>query len=193
MKSIRLFTVLALTVLLTACTHMKVSSERDPAYRFGGIRTYQWTDPPPELMEIDGACLDLEMQQLLNNELAGLGWTQVLDTEAASVKVAYCIHIRSHSEYSETSLADESSFSGGLVFTRNEHEWNYEQRGPDRIEYVVETGRFHLLIHDASSGKRVWHGTVEAEIDRSRPPEAQVERFEQIARKLSRELSRNLD
>lgn len=188
MKETTWFVILALSMLFIGCTRMQVSSRSDPVYPFSEIRTYQWIDAPSEFRTKDEAWFDLEMQQALNNELSAQGWRQVLDATNATVQVAYSIIIRSHAEYTKTAPDHDREFSGGLVFNRSDREWNYEERSPEQIEYLIETGTFHFLMHDAASGKRVWHGRVEAEIDRSIAPEKRKERYREIARRLFREL-----
>lgn len=181
-------TLLAASMLF-GCNHMKIHSERDPAYLFSGIRTYQWTAPPEEFMEAEGTFQDIEVQKALNNELAALGWKQVLDAADAGVQVAYFIQLRSHAEFSETTPGVEREFSGGLVFNRHDREWSYEQMEPGRIEYMVETGTFHVLLNDAATGNRIWHGTLETEIDRTLTVDEQDVIIRQIARKLIDELN----
>jgi hypothetical protein len=189
MKYTTLFALLALPALLTGCASMKVSSECSPSYDFSQVESYQWTEPSAELMKSGEAYVDFELQKALNNELAAMGWKQVLDDSEATIQAAYSIQIQSHKEFSETLPDDSREFSGGLVFNRDDGEWNYEERGPNRIEYVVETGTFHLLLRDAADGGLIWHGTVETEIDRSLPPEERNERFIRIAGKLAEELA----
>ena len=193
MKITSLLTFPAGIALLTGCAHLDVSMEADPAYDFSSITTYEWVDAPEEILEENSTHLDVRLQQALNNELAAQGWQQVLEATNATVQVAYYLDIQTHQEFTEAPPGREGDFSGGMVFDRNTREWNYEQRQPDQIVYVVESGTLHFMMHDAGTGRRIWNAMVETEIDRSRPPGKIDELFQRIARKLFEELHRDVD
>lgn len=188
MKSKKWLTMLAASVLFAGCARVRVSSQIDPDYSFSQVETYQWIDAPATLMKKDEAYLDLQLQQALNNELAAKGWNQVLEAANTAIQVAYCIIVESHIEYTGNAPDHEIELSGRLVFDHRDRTWNYKEPAPDQIEYMVETGTIHCLINDAASGKQVWHGMVETEIDRSLSPEKRREHYQQIARILFREL-----
>ena len=80
-------------LFLSGCARMQVSYEIDPAYEFGRIQTYQWIEPPRELLEQDDTYLITDLQRALNNELGARGWKQVLEADDATVKIAYYIRI----------------------------------------------------------------------------------------------------
>ncbi len=193
MKITSLLTFLAGIALLTSCAHLNVSMETDPAYDFSSITTYQWVDPPEELLEENTTHLDIRLQQALNNELATQGWQQVLEATNATVQVAYYLEIQTHHEFTESASGREGDFSGGMVYDHNKREWNYEERKPDQVVYVVESGTLHFMMHETGTGKCIWSASVETEIDRSRPPEKLDELFHRIARKLFEELHRDVD
>lgn len=190
MKDTSLITCLALTALLTGCSNLKITSESDPAYRFSGIKTYQWIEAPAEYSAQDEVRYDIDLQQALNNELASFGWNEVLDASNATVQIAYCIHIEAHSEYTQIPSDDDREFSGGLVFNPSDGEWNYEERPPEQIEYMIETGTLHVLMYDSASRNRVWYGKVVTELDRRLAPDKRDERYREIARKLFEQLPR---
>jgi hypothetical protein len=192
MKPETFFALLAIQALLSGCANMTASSVCNPSYDFSRVKSYQWIEAPAEFMETGEAYVDLEMQKALNNELAAMGWKQVLDASEATIQAAYCIHIESHKEFSEILSEDGREFSGGMVFNRDRDEWNFEEREPNRIEYEVETGTFHFLLHHAENGEWIWHGTVEAEIDRSLPADERNKLFIQIAGKLAEELANDI-
>jgi hypothetical protein len=183
--------LLAGAALLAGCSRMYIAMQTDPAYDFSRITTYQWIDPPADILEENSTQLDIRLQQALNNELAAQGWMQVLDASNATVQVAYYLEIRTHHEFTGTATGREGDFSGGMVFDRNTREWNYEQRQPDQVVYVVEDGTVHFTMHEPGLGRSIWSATVGTEIDRSKPSEEVEQLFGRIARKLFEKFNRN--
>ena len=172
----------AVFLIMSGCARMKVSCEVDPTYDFGQIRTYQWIEPSIDLLEQDDTYLNKNMQRALNNELSVRGWVQVLEAGDATVQITYYIKIKEHQEYVETAPRSESEFAGGLVYKKGE--WNYEEREPDQHAYAVETGVLNLTVTDTASGKRLWHGSLQTQLNREAPVEQQHELFQLAARKL---------
>ena len=173
-------------LFLSGCTRMKVSHETETAYNFGQIQTYQWIDPSRDILEQEGAYLNQNLQQALNNELSDRGWRQVLDAGGATVQVTYYVKIEEHQEYVEPASRSESEFSGGLVY--NKDGWNYQEREPEQLVYTVETGTLQMMLTDTASGTRIWRGTLQTKLDRSKPIEKQQELFQLAAHKLLEQL-----
>jgi hypothetical protein len=186
MKSVSVPTCLAAVLLLTGCARMKVSCESEPTYNFAQIQTYQWIDPPQDILEQDDTYLNKDLQQALNNELAVRGWDQVLEAGGATIQVTYYVKIMEHEEYVESTSRSESEFAGGLVY--NKDGWNYEERGPDQLVYTVETGTLQMTVTDTASGNRVWRGTLQTKLDRSALIEKKRELFQLAAHKLLEQL-----
>ena len=177
---------IAALLLMSGCARMKVSYEIEPAYDFGKIRTYQWIEPSRDILEQEGAYLNQNLQQALNNELSARGWRQVLEAGGATVQVTYYVKIEEHQEYVEPASRSESEFAGGLVY--NKDGWNYQEREPEQLVYTVETGTLQMMLTDTASGTRIWRGTLQTKLDRSKPIEKQQELFQRAARKLLEQL-----
>jgi hypothetical protein len=182
MKLTPVHACLAALLFLPGCARMKVSYDIEPTYDFSRIRTYQWIEPPENVLERDDTYLNTDMQRALNNELAARGWKQVLKAADATVQIAYYIYIKEHEEYVDSAARPESEFAGGLVY--NEGKWNYTEREPDQQVYTVETGDLHVTVTDTVSGTRVWRGLLHTKLDRSASTEKQYELFQLAARKV---------
>lgn len=175
---------LALAILMTSCSSMKVTSERDSVFDFGKIRTYQWIDGPEEILDEADTYINEDIQRALNDELANRGLRQVMNSEEADVQVAYYVKLREEQEYTTPADHDERQFSGGFVYDRETHGWNYAEREPDLNIYTVEIGTMTVLIYNAGNGDRVWRGNLQTKIDRSLPGEKRRARIQTAAEKL---------
>ena len=176
--------------LIVGCAQTKITSESGTPYDFTSIRTYQWTDAPAAIREQDDTYFNHEMQKALNNELAARGWKQVLDAASATVQVTYYLKLKAHPEYAGPATDRDGAFAGGLVFNKDQRKWNYEQRDPDQIVYLVETATLHCRMSDVATGKSIWNGMLETNIDRSLPDEKLNAEFQYMARKLISRLPR---
>jgi len=176
----------AALLFLSGCARMKVSSEIESDYDFSRILTYQWIEPSRDILEQEGAYLNQNLQQALNNELAARGWEQVLEADGATVQVTYYVTIEEHQEYVEPTSRSESEFAGGLVY--NKDGWNYRERDPEQLVYTIETGTLQMMMTDTASRTRIWRGTLQTKLDRSKPIEKQQELFQLAARKLLEQL-----
>ena len=177
---------IAALLLMSGCARMKVSSEIESDYDFSRILTYQWIEPSRDILEKEVAYLNQNLQQALNNELSARGWEEVLEAGGATVQVTYYVKIEEHQEYVESPPRSESDFSGGLVY--NKDGWNYQEREPEQLVYTVETGTLQMMLTDTASGTRIWSGTLQTKLDRSKPIEKQQELFQLAARKLLEQL-----
>jgi hypothetical protein len=173
---------LAALLFLPGCARMQVSYEIDSSYDFGRIQTYQWIEPPRDILDRDDTFLITDLQRALNNQLAARGWKQVLQTADATVQIAYYINIEEHEEYVESVSRSENEFAGGLVY--NEGKWNYTELEPDQQVYTVETGDVHVTVTDTASGRPVWRGLLQTKLDRSATPEKQYELYQLAARRM---------
>ena len=177
---------IAALLLMSGFARMKVSSEIESDYDFSRILTYQWIEPSRDILEQEVAYLNQNLQQALNNELSARGWEEVLDAGGATVQVTYYVKIEEHQEYVEPASRSESEFSGGLVY--NKDGWNYQEREPEQLVYTVETGTLQMTLTDTASGTRIWRGTLQTKLDRSKPIEKQQELFQLAAHKLLEQL-----
>lgn len=182
MKTSPLFALLILIVLTTGCNSMKATSERDEAFDFSQIQTYQWIDGPEEILNKADTYIHEDIRQALNTELVSRGLREVSD--AADVQVAYYVKLREEIEYTDPAERNDRDFSGGFVYTRDGGGWSYAEREPDLNIYTVEIGTLTVLVYDAETGERVWRGTLQTELDRSRPKEKKEARIRKAAGKL---------
>lgn len=188
MKFIPMLAAAAVLSQLAGCTRIEVSADRDPSYDFSRIYTYQWIEPPGEEDLQQLQTLNGEPQTALENELAAHGWKRVSAPENATVQIAHVFTIDAHREYAGSVDDRESAITGGLAYDSQTRSWSYAERDTEETVYVVETGTLRVLIYDTATGKRIWRGTVVAEIDRSRSPEERMERYRRIAGELLKKL-----
>lgn len=175
--------LVAATTVVAGCSSMKVSSEQAQDYDFSTIKTFLWVDGPEEILNEDDTYINGDIQKALAAEFANLGLQQVTNADSADVRTAYYVKLREEFEYTAPAQREESDFSGGFVYNRDSN-WSYEEREPDLNVYAVEIGTLTVLVYDAKSGRRVWRGNLQTEIDRSKSEEEQQERIQIAAQKL---------
>jgi hypothetical protein len=180
--------LLAMALLAAGCKSMKTTSERDPAFNFGAVKTFQWVDAPEEILNKADTYINEDIRTALDRQLTDRGLLQVQEEGEADIQVVYYVKLREEVEYTETANPDERKFSGGFVYDRDSSGWQYAEREPDLNVYTVEIGKLTVLMFDSSTGQRVWRGTLQTEIDRSQPNEKQEERIAEAAKKLMAKL-----
>ena len=181
--NIKTLSILALSALLLAgCAHMKVRSEPDTAYDFSAVKTYQWVPGPSAVLEKSNTYVIQDLQDALDTEFQKKGLHLVSTNQTPDIHVAYYLKLKDSKRTSRTSDDLSREFSGGLV--RTSDGWKYEELKPDINVYMIEEGTLVLLVYDAKTGTRVWRGTLQTEIDRSRGPEERLRVFQTAARKL---------
>ncbi len=184
MKSITCLLLIPLIATLSGCTGIKVSSEHNSSYKFDQISTYQWVDAPAEILDKDDTYLNVNIQKALNNELSARGWSQALEATNASIQAVYYIKLKEHQEYTTSANADQREFSGGFVYNRDKSNWGYEEREPDLNAYTVEVGTLSVLLYDTKTGDRIWRGSVQTKLDRSKSIKKQQQLIRDVSRKL---------
>ncbi|MEN8254660.1 MAG: DUF4136 domain-containing protein [Verrucomicrobiota bacterium] len=188
-------TVLALalaTGILSGCSSMKATSEHDREFDFGKIQTYQWIDGPEEIPDTADTYINEDIQKALDAELANRGLQQTSDENAADVQVAYYIKLQEHQEYASVGMG-EREFPRGFIYSRENSTWGHAEQDPDLNAYTVEIGKLTVLIYDADTGKRIWRGNLQTEIDRSRPQDKQQAHIRAAAKKLIARLPATTD
>lgn len=188
MKTKTASALLVITLLAAGCKSMKTTSERDPGFNFGAVKTYQWIDAPEKILNEADTYIHEDIRSALDRQLANRGMLPVQAEEDADVQMVYYVKLREEVEYTQTANPDEREFSGGFVYDRDSSAWQYAEREPDLNVYTVEIGKLTVLMFDLSTGQRVWRGTLQTEIDRSQPNERQQEKIETAAQKLIAEL-----
>ncbi len=183
MKLQTALTLILATGILAGCSSMRATSEYNREFDFGRIQTYQWIGGPEEILDTADTYINEDIQKALDTELANRGLRKTSDKTAADVQVAYYIKLQEHQEYASIGM-DERDFSGGFIYSRENNNWGYVERNPDLNAYTVEIGKLTVLIYDADTGKRIWRGNLQTEIDRSRPHDKQQARIHAAAKKL---------
>lgn len=145
---------------------------------------------PAEILDDTDIYINEDVQKALDAEFAGRGMRRVAEAARADMQVAYFIKLREHQEYASVG-SDGHEFSGGLTYSRKSGTWSYAEREPDLSAYAVETGKLTVLIYDAKTGKRVWRGTLQTEIDRSQGKDAELARIQEAAENLIAQLPEN--
>ena len=184
MKSTIYLLFIAAWATLSGCTGMNVSSEHDSSYKFSQISTYQWIDAPAEILDKDDTYLNIDIQKALNKELSARGWNQVLDHTNATIQEVYFIKLKELQEYTASANADQRDFSGGFTYNRDKSNWGYQEREPDLNAYTVEIGTLSVLLYDAKTGDRIWRGSLQTKLDRSKAVEKQLDLIRDVSRKL---------
>ena len=181
--NIKTLSILALSVsLFTGCAYMKVQSEPDTAYDFSAVKTYQWVPGPAAILEKSNTYTIQDLQDALDTEFQKKGLHLVSTNQTPDIHVAYYLKLNDSKRTTRASDDLSREFSGGLVRTANG--WKYEERQPDINVYIIEEGTLVVLVYDAKTEKRVWRGTLQTEIDRSRSPEERLRVIQAAARKL---------
>ena len=178
------FALLPLILLSTACSTMKVSSERDSHYDFSQIKSFQWIAGPTDILNEKDTYINKDIQKALSLELEKLNMQQVSNTSEADMQIAYYVKLREELEYTDSARQDERDFSGGFVYNRDSKNWSFEEREPDLNIYAIEIGTLTVLTYDTKSGRRIWRGNLQTKIDRSKPEKEQQERIKNAAEKL---------
>ncbi len=178
------FILLALTILSTACSTMKVTSEHDKNFDFSNIKTFQWIAGPADILNEKDTYINEDIQKALIAEFKKLGMQLTPEASKADIQTAYYVKLREELEYTDTAIQDDRDFSGGFVYNRNSKNWSYQEREPDLNVYAVEIGTLTVLAYDEKTGQRIWRGTLQTKIDRSQAEEEQQERIQIAAEKL---------
>lgn len=178
------FILLALTILSTACSTMKVTSEHDKNFDFSSIESFQWIAGPADILNEKDTYINEDIQKTLIAEFEKLGLLLIPDASKADIQTAYYVKLREELEYSDSAIQDDRDFSGGFVYNRNSKNWSYQEREPDLNIYSVEIGTLTVLAYDAKTGQRIWRGTLQTKIDRSQSKKEQQERIQIAAEKL---------
>ncbi len=185
MKTSTILPSIALAAMLAGCSTMKVKTEASATYDFSTVKTYAWVQAPQKILDEDDTYLNEDMQTALGNELAARGWKQADSPDRADLQVVYFIKLREHEEYTTPPESGESQVSSGFTYNRNDRKWGVSDNAPNINVYTVEIGTLSLLIDDAKSSSRLWSGSLQMKLDRSRPIEKQRETLRKVARKLT--------
>lgn len=175
-----------LLLFAAGCTRMKVSTEVVRPFDFSGVSTYRWVAGPEPDPQPSDTQLYERIRDALGLALQHAGFRAV--TADADLQAVCFIRLREQTEYTTPAGDGQRDFSGGLTFRRDGQGWSYAEREPDINLYTVEIGTLFLLLYDAGTEDLVWRGSLQTRIDRSRPPEEQMERIRQAAEKLVRRI-----
>lgn len=185
MKPTAYFLLALVPTLFTGCASIKVDSETHADYNFESVDSYEWVRAPKKILNEDDTYLNENVQIALNNELAGRGWTQTLETDSADVQVVYYIKLAEHKEYAGSPSQEETRVTGGFTYNTSKGTWGYNDQESDLNVYTIEVGTLTLLFYNADTGEKIWSGTLETRLDRTTPIEKQPELLRKIARKIT--------
>jgi hypothetical protein len=176
--------LLSSTLFFAGCNSMKTSFQIDDQYHFANIKTYQWVDGPPQILEKSDTYIISDIQDALDQQLQSKHLEKVSKAQQADIHLAYYLKLKEIKETSSSVDHYPRDFSGGFV--RNQDGWGYEERTPDLNVYTLEEGTLVLLAYDPNTGKRVWSGTLKTKIDRSRPHNERMKIIQAAVKKLLR-------
>jgi hypothetical protein len=171
-------------LILSGCSSLKVSSEKITPYDYKSVNSYEWVSAPKKILAEDDTFFNENVHTALNNELAGRGWKQVMESDKADLQIVYYIKLAEHEEYTAPVNQDETRVTGGFTFDKDKGKWGYNDQDPDLNVYTIEVGTLSLLIYDADTGEKVWTGTLQTRLDRTTPLDKQPELLARIARKI---------
>ena len=184
MKYAPLALLIAAIAALSGCSNMKVTSEQGNSFDFGQVETFEWIQAPAKILDEDDTYLNENMHKALNNELSERGWKQVLVSDKADIQVTYYIKLKEHEEYTTPASNGEPRVTGGFTYNQDKGNWGYNDQAPDLNVYTVEIGTLSMLIYDAKTGTRIWRGSLQTKLDRSKPLEKRQEMLRKVAKKI---------
>jgi hypothetical protein len=168
-------------VALSGCHSMKISTEAEKGHNFSAYKSYTWIDAPQPILEQPDTYLNPAITDAIDNELAIKG---IKKADNPDLKLVYYVKLKREQGYTSPDDHDDGhDFSGGFTFTK-ENGWQYKERDPDLYSYGWEVGTLTILMYDASTGERVWRGSLQTEMDRRQSDEKQIERINKIAERL---------
>jgi hypothetical protein len=170
---------------LSGCSTMKVTSEQSDSFDFSQVETYEWVQAPAKILDEDDTYLNEDMHKALNNELSARGWKQVLVSDKADIQVIYYIKLKEHEEYTTPASSGEPRVTGGFTYNQDKGNWGYNDQAPDLNVYTVEVGTLSMLVYNVKTGERVWRGSLQTKLDRSKPIEKQQDMLRKVAQKIT--------
>ena len=154
MKNKLSFMVLLLaSIMLTACSGIRVSQDYLPDAEFNHLKTYRWA---PDLLakeqqvENNNPLLNLRIHKAIDRKLAAMGY-QLTDSDKADFRVSYQTQVQSRIESEGTT----GSFAIGFGNTGR-----FGAIGIHTGNIITEKDEATLVIDiiDDNSGKLLWRG-----------------------------------
>ncbi len=167
---------LAIGVLLTACSSIRVSADYDPAADFSALRTYSWL--PEETAELadpraGNQLVSERVTEAIERELGNLGFEKV-DADG-DIAVGFTISVRRGVDVvSEPVYFGRwgPNCGGGLGFSESTRVYEYEE-GSLLIDFV-----------DAEANALIWRGTGSSRLRDNQTPEESTERINKTVAKV---------
>jgi len=176
----------ALLVLLTGCSTVRVTSEHDEEYDFTKTKTYRWVDGPQGSLgdaHIPDKFFDPIIRDAADAELKEQDLSPAAEGTSPDLEIAYYLKLEERLDIDIPGATDEPEFSGGFVFSKG-NGWSYEERNPDIIYYGYDKGTLTIILFDAKTGNRVWRGILKTKVYRARPAEEKEEKIRAAVEKL---------
>lgn len=165
-----MFAVVALSLALSGCASIEVTTDYDPTTDFTRYQTFAWmegsgrgTDDP----RVGGDLMDQRFRRAIESELVSRGMQKVA-TGQPDVYVGYQVALDDRVDYQTIN----TYYGAG---------WGY--RGVARVGVGTQTyareytlGTLVIDVFDAARRELVWRGTGEGRVDVARNPQERQER-----------------
>ena len=162
--------IVALTVVLSACGGIQVSTDFDPSTNFGGYRTFAWMAGSGEGDDprVSGDLMDQRFRRAIESELVAKGMQKATSGQP-DVFVGYQIALDDRIDYETVNTYWGTGWGYRGV---------YRGVGTSRTsarEYTL--GTLVIDVFDAARRELVWRGAGEGRVDQARDPQERQERI----------------
>ena len=172
----------ALVLALVVCSVTYAQDVRTnymPGTDFSKYHTYAWVDEVQGVPGVGGhpdQILDTQVKQAIDSQMAGKGFTKVVDGGKADLLLGYQLAIDR-----EKQINGLASGMGGI------NGWGPWRGGVDSFSATTSTiniGTFVVDMYDPAAKKLVWIGAAQHAIEPSKKQEKNQERLNKGAQKL---------
>ncbi len=160
MKPIKMFMFLLMSLVLVACSSIKVDRDFDPDYQFTTLSGYAWLPQADNNDDYDKDSLqDRRIRAAVNNTLVAQGYQQV-SPEQADFLVNYFTGSKTR--------RDETHVTVGMGY--HTLPWTMGARTETRVR-DYEEGQLTLDIIDPGSRQLIWRGVAKRRLPETSTPE----------------------
>lgn len=152
----------AATVVLAACTTLRVGSDHDPAASFSAYHTYAWMPPRTKVYESPNPLVVQRAHDAIQNALSAKGYQLVSNAAEADFVVDFTIGSRER-----TDVSSYPAPYGGPWFWGRSYWWGGPYWGSEVDVRQYREGTISIDIFDARTHRPVWHGWARKELTRA--------------------------
>ncbi|WP_211824911.1 DUF4136 domain-containing protein [Kistimonas asteriae] len=160
MKPIKTFMFLLLSLVLVACSSIKVDRDFDPGYQYTSLSRYAWLPQTDNKDDYDKDSLqDRRIRAAVEHTLTEQGYQQVSPDQAD-----FLVHYFTGSK----TRRDESHVTVGMGY--HTLPWSMGARTETRVR-DYEEGQLTLDIIDPASRQLIWRGVAKRRLPETSTPE----------------------